>query len=98
MCDSESLSALLHFIDNIFYQFYYLICISLVAIKLVSYLVIDFFYAILMYTYKPILSRPKNNLNPNNKTTKTVVGMRLSNRWELPPTTTQTQNYIIEPK
>ena len=30
------------------------------------------------------LSQPNNN-NPNNKTTKTVVGLGLSNRWE-PPT------------
>ena len=35
------------------------------------------------------LSKSNNNQNPNNKTTKTVVGMRLSNRWEpLPPSTT----------
>ena len=31
------------------------------------------------------LSQPHNNHNPNNKTTITVVGLRLSNRWELPP-------------
>ena len=32
------------------------------------------------------LSQPNNNHNPNNKTTKTVVGLGLSNRWdELPP-------------
>ena len=36
------------------------------------------------------LSEPNNNHNPNNKTTITVVGLRLSNRWEHhhPPTTT----------
>ena len=28
------------------------------------------------------LSQPNNNHNPNNKTTLTVVGLRLSNRWE----------------
>ena len=45
------------------------------------------------------LSQPNNNHNPNNKTTITVVGLRLSNRWEPPPTTTtQTQNYMIEQK
>ena len=47
------------------------------------------------------LSQPNNNHNPNHKTTITVVGMRLSNRWEPPPpttTTTQTQNYMIEQK
>ena len=35
-----------------------------------------------------ILSQPNNNHNPNNKTTITVVGLRQSNRWELPATTT----------
>ena len=31
--------------------------------------------------------------------TVTVVGLRLSNRWEYhPPTPTQTQNYMIEQK
>ena len=35
-----------------------------------------------------LLSQPNNNHNPNNKTTITVVGMRLSNRWEPPPPTT----------
>ena len=29
-----------------------------------------------------ILSQPNNNHNNNNKTTITVVGLRLSNRWE----------------
>ena len=29
-----------------------------------------------------ILSQHNNNHNPNNKTTITVVGLRLSNRWE----------------
>ena len=28
------------------------------------------------------LSKPNNNHNPKNKTTKTVVGLRLSNHWE----------------
>ena len=32
-----------------------------------------------------ILSQPNNNHNPNNKTTITVVGLRLSNRWEYHP-------------
>ena len=32
------------------------------------------------------LSQPNNNHNPNNKTTLTVVGLRLINRWEPPPT------------
>ena len=32
-----------------------------------------------------ILSQSNNNHNLNNKTTKTVVGLRLSNRWEPPP-------------
>ena len=41
-----------------------------------------------------LLSQPNNNHNPNNKTTMTVVGLRLSNRWE--PPTTETQNYKIE--
>ena len=45
------------------------------------------------------LSQPNNNHNPNNKTTITVVGLRLSNSWEPPPpTTTQTQNYMIQQK
>ena len=41
-----------------------------------------------------LLSQPNNNHNhnPNNKTTKTCVGLRLNNRWE---TTTQTQNCMI---
>ena len=38
----------------------------------------------------------QQNHNPNNKTTKTVVGLRLSNPWEPPPPTTQTENYMIE--
>ena len=29
-----------------------------------------------------LLSQPKNNHNPNNKITKIVVGLRLSNHWE----------------
>ena len=33
------------------------------------------------------LSQPNNNHNNNNKTTKTEVGLRLSNRWEPAPTT-----------
>ena len=37
-----------------------------------------------------LLSQPNNNHNSNNKTTITVVGLRLSNRWEYhhhpPPT------------
>ena len=40
-----------------------------------------------------ILSQPNNNHNPNNKTTITVVGLRLSNHWEYhhhPPTPTPT--------
>ena len=43
-----------------------------------------------------ILSQPNNNLNPNNKTTKTVVGLRLSNRWEYPPppSTTHTNSKL----
>ena len=51
-----------------------------------------------------LLSQPNNNHSPNNKTTISVVGLRLSNRWEYhPPThphppTTQTQNYMIEQK
>ena len=36
-----------------------------------------------------ILSLPNNNHNPNNKTTITVVGLRLSNRWEHHPPTTR---------
>ena len=48
---------------------------------------------------KKEFSQPNNNKNhnPDNKTTKTVVGLILSNRWE-PPTTTETQNYMIEKK
>ena len=39
------------------------------------------------------MSQPNNNHNPNNKTTKTVVRLRLSNRWEPPtPTATITTN------
>ena len=34
-----------------------------------------------------LLSQPNNNHNPNNKTTITVVGLRLSNHWEHPPPT-----------
>ena len=32
-----------------------------------------------------ILSQANNNHNPNNKTTITVVGLKLINRWEPPP-------------
>ena len=32
--------------------------------------------------YVALLSQPNNNHKPNNKTTITVVGLRLSNRWE----------------
>ena len=35
--------------------------------------------------FRIILSQPNNNHNPNNKATKTVVGLRLSNHWEPPP-------------
>ena len=38
------------------------------------------------------LSQPNNNHKHFNKTTKTVVGFRLSNRWE-PPTTTTTHHH-----
>ena len=34
---------------------------------------------------KKLLSQPNNNHNPNNKTTITVVGLRLSNHWEYHP-------------
>ena len=49
------------------------------------------------------LSQPNNNHNSNDKTTKTVVGLRLSNRWEpLPPqelkTTLGPQKAKNEPK
>ena len=53
------------------------------------------------WTTWQILSQPNNNHNPNNKTTITVVGLRLSNRWEHhppPPPPPQTQNYMIEQK
>ena len=53
------------------------------------------------HTGNPKLSQPNNNHDPNNKTTKTKVGLGLSNRWETtthPLTTTQTQNYMIEHK
>ena len=45
------------------------------------------------------LSQPNNNHNPNNKTTITVVGLRLSNRWEYhphphPPTHTHTNSKL----
>ena len=43
------------------------------------------------------MSQPNNNQNPNNKITKTVVGLRLSNHWK-PPRTTGTQNCRIEQK
>ena len=36
----------------------------------------------LLFVSTILLSQPNNNFNPNNKTTKTVVGLRLSNRWE----------------
>ena len=39
-----------------------------------------------------LFPQPNNNHIPNNKITKTVVGLRLSNRWEPPPPTTETQN------
>ena len=39
------------------------------------------------------LSQPNNNHNPKDKTTKTVVGLRLSNRWEYPTTTTNSKLY-----
>ena len=56
------------------------------------------------YYSNQFLSQPNNNHNPNNKTTITVVGLRLSNRWEHhhhhppPPPPPQTQNYMIEQK
>ena len=40
-----------------------------------------------------ILSQPNNNYNPNNKTTITVVGMSLSNRWENTTTTTHPHHH-----
>ena len=43
----------------------------------------------------PLLSQPNNNHNANNKTTKTVVGLRLSNRWE-PPTTNPTNSKMYD--
>ena len=39
---------------------------------------------------------PTTTTAPTIKTTKTVVGLRLSNRWE--PPTKGTQNYMIEQK
>ena len=48
-----------------------------------------------------LLSQPNNNHSPNNKTTKTVVGLRLSNHWEPLPThqpPIQTQNYMTDRK
>ena len=47
-----------------------------------------------------ILARNFILSQPNNKTTISVVGLRQSNRWEHhhPPTTTGTQNYMIEQK
>ena len=39
------------------------------------------------YTFSEILSQPNNNHNPNNKTTITVVGLRLTNCWEYHPPT-----------
>ena len=47
--------------------------------------------------YIVLLSQPNNSRNTNNKTTKTVVGLRQSNRLE-PPPLTQTANYMIEQK
>ena len=47
------------------------------------------------FTFLTFLSQPNNNHNPNNKTTITVVGLRLSNRWEYhphPPTHTHTHH------
>ena len=39
-----------------------------------------------------LLSQPDNNHNPNNKTTITVVELRLGNRWEPPPPPTTHRN------
>ena len=39
------------------------------------------------------LSQPNNNYNPNNKTTITVIGLRLSNYWEYHPHTTHPHHH-----
>ena len=46
----------------------------------------------------PLMLQPNNNHNANNITTKTVVGLRLSNRWETTTTTTKNSklNDIVE--
>ena len=40
----------------------------------------------------PLFSQPNNNYNPDNKTTKTVVGLRQSNCWKPLPTTSTTHS------
>ena len=51
------------------------------------YVTAFYFY---FYFYFLFLSKSNNNHKPNNKITITLVGLRLSNRWEPPPTTTTT--------
>merc|ERR1712121_569301 len=53
----------------------------------------SFKFQLYFFSFK-FLSQPNNNYNPNNKTTITVVGLRLSNRWEYhhhPPTHTNSK-------
>ena len=42
------------------------------------------------------LSQPNNNHNSKNKTTNIVVGLRLTNRWEPPPTPHTTINSKLQ--
>ena len=42
-----------------------------------------------------ILSQPNNNYNPNIKTTKTVVGLRKSKRWEPHPHPNKTTKTVV---
>ena len=60
-------------VQNDFNTFVTLNC----TIKILEKVVLD-----LINTVNELLSQPKNNHNPNNKTTITVVGLRLSNCWE----------------
>ena len=52
------------------------------------------YHAFLLCLYHIVTAQQQPQ--PQQKTTKTVVGLRLSNHWEAPPSPPQTKNYMIE--